>query len=596
MGKILVLGNNAQNVWQNDLPNAHFVQMPMFSLGENGEGKLSEFVTSTVTEDIEVCVLDVENIKNSELCLAFAMTLRLSIFELKKQSLIPILFISNTTQDIYHGYKYSSIILTGAVAFEVPECVNDAIEVMESLTPEEYKTKFLDIVKILPNATEGRHSLANQWGADVLHRIVLGTSTNNALIEKARRSLYFKYTRALTLNINDLRNIVECSYVSESGERIEPIVANGKKILLIDDEADKGWSDVLSALLKGADFNTICEQAPDYESLSENARNKIEKGNYDLIFLDLRMNGVSEENVLTPENLSGMKILKAIKGINKGTQVIMFTASNKAWNMKALLDNGADGYYIKESPEYAFPNSYSKSNANELVDIIKGCLSNGYLRSVYNKIRKLKEFIKANNYYGERNEEILGSIDIAYDLLSKSENKQEYKSYAYLQLFLAIEEYVKLPSLFCETGNDLYLYNDNNVRFRILKDKKNKGKLFSYNSVLTMKNGTGHFVLENGIFESRFLETNFLVSALLIFKFNEINSAAYQWTKIYKVRNDAAHPKEAIIAEEDFHRILAFMLHFFDHTKANWRDPSQAFPDISEKEQLAMLKNKFNRR
>jgi DNA-binding NarL/FixJ family response regulator len=32
----------------------------------------------------------------------------------------------------------------------------------------------------------------------------------------------------------------------------------------------------------------------------------------------------------------------------------MFTASNKAWNMKALLDAGADGYYIKESPENIF--------------------------------------------------------------------------------------------------------------------------------------------------------------------------------------------------------------------------------------------------
>lgn len=71
------------------------------------------------------------------------------------------------------------------------------------------------------------------------------------------------------------------------------------------------------------------------------------------------MNGVQEEKVLSPNEFSGMKILKAIKAANQGIQVIMFTASNKAWNMKALLDAGADGYYIKESPEFAFPNSYS---------------------------------------------------------------------------------------------------------------------------------------------------------------------------------------------------------------------------------------------
>lgn len=166
---------------------------------------------------------------------------------------------------------------------------------------------------------------------------------------------------------------------------------------MIDDEADKGWEDVLCRLLKGATFKTISEQTQDYKSLSDNARNEIERGNYDLIFLDLRMNGVSEESVLNPEDFSGMKILRAIKSLNKGTQVIMFTASNKAWNMKALLDSGADGYYIKESPEYVFPHSYSMSNACELLDSIKRCLNNGYLRDIFRKVKKSKSLLKKTN-------------------------------------------------------------------------------------------------------------------------------------------------------------------------------------------------------
>lgn len=595
MGKILILGNNDNTNWKNGLSNTKCIQMPTLSLGEDGESKLCQFVIDNVSEDIIACALDVDSISNPELCLAFAMTLRLSIFELKGTALIPILFVSNTTQDIFYGYKFSPIILTKNLSFESPNNAAAALEVMEPLTPVEYRTSFLDIIKILPNATEGRHSLANQWGADVLHRIVLGSSTGNPLIQKARRSLYFRYVLSLTLKIDDIETLVKGNDTIIFSEKIGSINANGKRILLIDDEADKGWSDVLYSLLEGATFKTISEQTQDYEGLSEGARYEIERGNYDLIFLDLRMNGVSEEGVLNPEDFSGMKILKAIKSLNKGTQVIMFTASNKAWNMKALLDSGADGYYIKESPEYAFPHSYSMSNACELLDSIKRCLNNGYLRSVFKNVRRIKELIKQNNYFDNRNDEILSSIDIAFDLLSKSDNKPEYKSYAYLQLFLVIEEYVKLPSVFSETGNDLYLYNDTS-RYHILKDKKVKGKSFTYNSVITMKSGTGHFVLEKGIYESRFLETNFLVSSLLIFKFSENISSAYQWTKIYKVRNAAAHPKDAIITEEDFHRILTFMLYFFDPNKVKWREPSQAFPDLSKEQQLELLKNKFNRR
>ena len=71
---------------------------------------------------------------------------------------------------------------------------------------------------------------------------------------------------------------------------------------------------------------------------------------------------------------------------------------------------------------------------------------------------------------------------------------------------------------------------------------------------------------------------------------------AYQWTKIYKVRNDAAHPKEANIISDDFYRILGFMLVFFDESKAKWRDVSEAFPDIDPNEQIALLQAKFNKK
>ena len=596
MAKILVLGNEQTKKWSENINNSHFLPLDVsFSLGEDGERKLCEWVINHVPHDNKAIVIDVDEISKPELCLALAMAIRLSILDIKSAALSPILFISRATQDILTGYKYSPIILTGSIAFDLPENASDALEVMESLSPSEYKTRFLDVIKIIPNATEGRHSLANQWGADVLSRIVVGNETNNELIKKARLSLYFRYVRALSLGTNEIENIIQGVEIPSAPTSLKKIDAVGKKILLIDDEADKGWDDVLHKMLPNSEFKTIQEQVPNYESLSDGAKKTIESGKYDLIFLDLRMNGVAEEDTLRPNEFSGMKILKAIKEQNKGNQVIMLTASNKAWNMKALLDAGADGYYIKESPEYTFPASYSDSNARELCASITQCLNNGYLRRVYSKVKKIKELIQDSQCFSNRTDEILGCIDIAYDLLAKSNAKQEYKAYSYLQLFLVIEEFVKNPAVFDTAEDGLYLYNGEQ-RYRILKDKKTKDKTVTYNSAILMKSGTGHYALEKGKYEGRFIDTNFLVSALLIFKYGEINSAAYQWTKIYKVRNDSAHPKEVKISSDDFYRILSFMLIFFDDTKAKWRDVSDAFPDIDPDEQLALLQAKFNKK
>ena len=442
-----------------------------------------------------------------------------------------------------------------------------------------------------PNSTEGRHSIANQWGANVLSRIVLGAETDNALIKQARQSLYFKYVLALTLSEDAILSLSIGESTSEETERLTTINATGKKILLIDDEADKGWSDVLKQMLNGSSFKTIKEQAADFSSLSEEAQNEIKSGNYDLIFLDLRMNGAQEEGKVRPADFSGMKILKSIKELNKGTQVIMFTASNKAWNMKALMDAGADGYYIKESPEFAFSNSYSVSNANELSQCITRCLNNGYLRDVYIKVKQIKELISGSSLYGERTEEILSSIDIAYDLLAKSDNRNEYRAYSYLQLFLAIEEYVKLPSVIDSSDTGLYLYNGEK-RYRILKDKVATKSGVSYDSKISMVNG--HYCIKNDKYTNRFFDTNFLVSAVLIYKFSQENSAAMGWTKIYKARNEkAAHPKSSNVSVDDFDRILNFMLYFFDQKNNKWRNPNQAFPDIKLEDQLKMLQDKF---
>ena len=592
MAKILVLGNNPKDGLICTIPNALFLQMPIFSLGEDGERKIMEFIINNVPHDISGCVLNTDDISNPEMCLAFALALRLSLFETKTAALVPIFFASSATPEYFYGYAYSALLLTGSLTIDSHDNIPKVVDFFAPLSYNEYRTNFLDIIKVIPKATEGRHSLANQWGADVLSRTVLGDETNNSMIKNARLSFYFRYVRTLSLGINDFNKIINTNNDLTTPLLPEGIDAKKKNVLLIDDEADKGWEDVLRRLLKGAFFECFNEQINDFNGLSEVIKDNIKNDKYDLIFLDLRMNGVSEENVLKPEDFSGMKILKSIKEINKGTQVIMFTASNKAWNMKALLDAGADGYYIKESPEYSFSKIYTENNARQLCDTILSCFNRGYLRDFYKKLNNVKTMISNSNCFSQKTEEILNSIDVAFDLLAKSGDRQEYRAYSYLQLFLTIEEYVKLSLLFDQTETDLYLYNEG-VRYRLLKNKTAKGNnSFSYDSVLSFKNG--HYILNKGKYE-RAIDTNFLVSSLLIFKFNAETSGEKKWTKVYKTRNTkAAHPKTQNVSMNDFEILLAFMSFFFNEENSNWRPINDAFEDMSEEEHLDLLKAKFN--
>ena len=164
----------------------------------------------------------------------------------------------------------------------------------------------------------------------------------------------------------------------------------------------------------------------------------IESNNYDLIFLDLRMNGIQEENVISTDEFSGMKILKSIKKKNRGVQVIMFTASNKAWNMKALIDAGADGYYIKESPEYAFPLKYSISNTKSFCNNIKKCLERSYLKDIAGKIKAYKKELSNSNYDVKFVNQVSVQLDVAYTLISTAITQQQF-AFAYISLEQILE-------------------------------------------------------------------------------------------------------------------------------------------------------------
>ena len=130
------------------------------------------------------------------------------------------------------------------------------------------------------------------------------------------------------------------------------------RILLIDDEAANGWKEVLEKILFN---NEEINVALDISS----AKIKLEESKYNLIILDLRF-GESDHNTIDITTYGGYRVLKEFirndfYNLNYSTPVLLFTASNKVWNIFDMMEVGADDYYIKEHPDFA-DTDFSKKN------------------------------------------------------------------------------------------------------------------------------------------------------------------------------------------------------------------------------------------
>ena len=101
-----------------------------------------------------------------------------------------------------------------------------------------------------------------------------------------------------------------------------------KKILIVDDEED--------VRLFLADFISERDYSVDTAADGEEALAKVQKGKYDVIFLDIMMPGID-----------GIACLEKIKKISPASIVIMITALKDEGKMNAAKKFGAAQYIVK---------------------------------------------------------------------------------------------------------------------------------------------------------------------------------------------------------------------------------------------------------
>ena len=497
--------------------------------------------------EIDKVVIEIED--KPLLSLQIGYHIRLSIAHIREKVLLPIFYVSKLSLNtiMLQTGIYSQILATKGVFYSEFDMQSNKVEIeyLVGLKENEFVTKFLKIINIQPDETIGRHSLANIWGAYAMDK----ASNINTLSEDSefKKSLYFKYVSAFN-NVHKLKpsslKIISSINVGE----VNKIKAEGKKILLIDDEASKGWETVLRKIFKTSaaeDFVVINEKVKDFEAFSKSSRHIIESEKFDLYLVDLRLNGLDEDENLNTTSFSGMKILKKIKALNKGHQVIIFTASNKVWNLQALFDEGADAYYMKESPEYNFSNSISEQNYKDFKQNVNKCFERRYLREVFTEWEKTKNYNINNvkNFIKESDT----ALNIAWQQIERDD-----LNFGFLTLFQCIER----------LSNELYVLGDYNDSIGgsvtidktvgedsewewMMTFKKNKleGDYFSFGSIIQKNN-----IKPTALYK---------ISSLLKLKLQKDEVFLKEVGRLNKIRNEIAHgATRCIVTKENLIKIL----------------------------------------
>lgn len=395
--------------------------------------------------------------------LRVGMHIRLSS-AMEEYRFIPIIFVSQSSLEEILRFQEEKLgvqctLDSSLLVGNNIEELQAAIDYLEPISKDKYISGFLEKIIIERPPSIGKHSLANIWGAIRLNE-VLNLNAIDKSLTKRTKELYFKYLRAFYEESKD------------SFKDLQPLRCTGKRILLIDDESDKGWNDVLKAIFKGSDFQSIDFKNKTYEVAEQEAISKSIVEDWDLILLDLRLNPSEEDTgdkIIKTEDYSGARILKAIKKYNSGIQVIMLTASNKAWNMKKLLDLGADGYYIKESPEFNFSPESTHASYDNFVNECNACFDKYYLRKIFEIDKVIQRRLDLENGNLGNHTLSRGTINLIKAYLRQafntiyeySQTQKEYALYSFL-------EYYKIVELL---GKELI--NDNPTKFFIKKKSGN---------------------------------------------------------------------------------------------------------------------------
>lgn len=352
----------------------------------HGSDDIDSYISNEIFKDLCSKEFDTIFIKDNLssnylelLGLRAAYHIRLSSKLEDKKRLSPIVIISDFTEYTLNKFSIEANILFTQGIYLCKNTDED-IKFYQSLKLNSLENygRFLETINIQrPKDTSGNHEIANKWSIYKWSEILCIES--NSIIKNKKEiedTLYFKYLRVLNKNEFD------------DNREIEKPTKKGK-VLLIDDEWNKGWNDIIGHILSkdGIDFETFEYDFKDktQSNLFMKISKKINEFNPDVVVLDLRLSQEDHESE-DIDNYTGIKILQKIHELNAGIQVIMLTATSKSTILEKLYKKKILGYIKKEHPEDKSINTFE--NINKFIGLIDEGLKRKYLKDIH--ITKIK--------------------------------------------------------------------------------------------------------------------------------------------------------------------------------------------------------------
>jgi len=284
-----------------------------------------------------------------------------------------------------------------------------------------------------PENYDDDHSIANEWA---IYRWASALDAFDKDIEKVtekvNRQLYFKY-----LKTRYPRSLL--SIISEENLRINS--SELSKVLYIDDEAEKGWSEIFCKIIE--DINNFSFEHLDDEFNEKSSEQivqislaKIKANDIGIVILDFRLHK-DDFGAADNEDITSIKLLEEIKKYNPGIQVIVFSATNKVWNLQALQDAGADAFIYK-----SFGNDVSQTIENLLIVLSSAIKKASWLKGVWSKTETILLHLDAQKKSHLIDKDFVGAIrtflELSFDSLSNEKSKFPFDT-AFVYYFLILE-------------------------------------------------------------------------------------------------------------------------------------------------------------
>ena len=364
--------------------------------------------------------------------LQLAYHIRLSR-EIKEIKFVPIVIISDVDVYILNRLTKTAQILFTKNIF-ISQNNRESIEnfsklKLKNLSKNEYKNEFLHRIDI-EAPQENSHDISNEWA---IYRWAEFLKINDSKAidinrEKIASMLYFKYL--LAKNPISIKKKNGIQFVPRPPE-------NSGKILYIDDEWAKGWSDILKRYFSknsNIEFKTFEYEFKDSNqfTLRSAIQKYCESYSPDVVLLDLRLTQ-NDHTTTQIENLTGIKITQMIKEINPAMQVIILSATSKSTILENLYKHGILGYIKKEHPTDV--NISTKENFDKL----KGLVDRGFEKKYLKEVWEIQKCVLALDIFQkDKFRQMRFEIDSIFEILDSDMNKRYI--YAMLSIHQCLEE------------------------------------------------------------------------------------------------------------------------------------------------------------